>query len=178
MQRARSGAELAVVLEQLVRLIRQLATAGDLSMAAASALTRLVRDGPQRLTEMAVSEGISQPGMTQLVTRLEREGLVRRTASSDDRRGVLVEVTDAGLELAAARRAERADALQQMLDRLDPSDRSAIHDALPALSRLLEARAAQTSTAQRSTAQTSTAQTSTAQPGKEQRTSTTVGDPA
>lgn len=137
---ARPGTELAVVLEQLVRLIRQLATAGDLSMAAASALARIVRDGPQRLTELAVAEGISQPGMTQLVTRLERDGLVRRAASSGDRRGVLVELTDAGLELVGARRAERAVALEQLLARLDDDDQDAIHRALPALARLVEAR--------------------------------------
>jgi DNA-binding MarR family transcriptional regulator len=136
-----SGAELAAVLEQLVRLIRQLATAGDLSMAAASVLARLVRDGPQRLTELANAEGISQPGMTQLATRLERDGLVRRTASSDDRRGVLVEVTGAGLELAGRRRAQRAEALQQMLGRLARQDQDAITTALPALARLIEARA-------------------------------------
>jgi DNA-binding MarR family transcriptional regulator len=137
---AHPGTELAVVLEQLVRLIRQLATAGDLSMAAASALARIVRSGPQRLTELAHAEGISQPGMTQLVTRLERDGLVRRTASTGDRRGVLVELTDAGLDLVGRRREERADALQQMLARLDPADRIAIHGAIPALARLVEAR--------------------------------------
>jgi DNA-binding MarR family transcriptional regulator len=130
------------VLEQLVRLIRQLATAGDLSMAAASALARIVRDGPQRLTELANHEGISQPGMTQLVTRLERDGLVRRSASSGDRRGVLVELTDSGVALVGARRAERAEALTQMMSRLDPADQDAIHAALPALARLVEARTA------------------------------------
>jgi DNA-binding MarR family transcriptional regulator len=136
-----SGTELAAVLEQLLRLIRQLATAGDLSMAAASVLARLVRDGPQRLTELANAEGISQPGMTQLATRLARDGLVRRTASSDDRRGVLVEVTGAGLELIGRRRAQRAEALQQMLGRLAQQDQDAITTALPALVRLIEARA-------------------------------------
>ena len=135
------GSELGLVLEQLVRLIRQLATAGDLSMAAASVLARIGRDGPQRLSELARTEGISQPGMTQLVTRLERDGLVRRSASSGDRRGVLVEVTEAGRELVGARRVQRAEALQEMLARLDPADQEAIHAALPALARLVEARA-------------------------------------
>jgi len=137
------GTELAVVLEQLVRLIRQLATAGDLSTAAASVLARIGRDGPQRLTELAKAEGITQPGMTQLVTRLERDGLVRRAASNDDRRGVLVEATAAGLELVGRRRAQRAEALQQLLLRLEPADQAAIHTALPALTRLVEARAEQ-----------------------------------
>jgi DNA-binding MarR family transcriptional regulator len=79
--------------------------------------------------------------MTQLITRMEREGLVRRTANRDDRRGVLVEATDTGLDLLRCRRAERADALQRMLDRLDPQEQAAIATALPALARLVEARA-------------------------------------
>jgi DNA-binding MarR family transcriptional regulator len=150
MQDERPGTELAVVLEQLVRLVRQLATAGDLSMAAASTLARLASGGPQRLTELANAEGVSQPGMTQLITRLQREGLVRRTASSDDRRGVLVEVTDGGLEIFARRRAERTEALRQMLGRLSRPDQDAINSALPALARLVEARAQPRTTVGRS----------------------------
>jgi DNA-binding MarR family transcriptional regulator len=140
MKTTRPGADLAAVLEQLVRLTRQLATAGGLSSASASALARLSRDGPQRLTELANAEGVSQPGMTQLVTRLERDGLVRRTASTDDRRGVLVEMTDAGLALVNRRRAERAEAVSELLARLDRQDQAAITNALPALARLVEAR--------------------------------------
>jgi DNA-binding MarR family transcriptional regulator len=140
METTRPGADLAAVLEQLVRLTRQLATAGGLSPAGASALARLSRDGPQRLTELANAEGVSQPGMTQLVTRLERDGLVRRTASTDDRRGVLVEMTDAGLALVNRRRAERAEAVSELLTRLDRQDQAAITNALPALARLVEAR--------------------------------------
>jgi DNA-binding MarR family transcriptional regulator len=138
-----SGTELVVVLEHLVTLMRQVSTAGGLSTAASSALNRLGRDGPLRLTELAHAQGVSQPGMTQLVTRMEREGLVRRAANRDDRRGVVVEATDAGLDLVRRRRAERAEILQQMLDRLDPQDQAAIATALPALARLVEARASE-----------------------------------
>ncbi|MFC5262732.1 MarR family winged helix-turn-helix transcriptional regulator [Kribbella qitaiheensis] len=140
MQSNASGAELVVVLEHLVTFIRQVSTAGDLSAAASSALNRLGRDGPLGLTELAHAQRASQPGMTQLVTRMEREGLVRRTANSDDRRAVLVEATDAGLDLVRRRRAERAAALQRLLDRLDPQDQAAIAAALPALDRLVSAR--------------------------------------
>jgi DNA-binding MarR family transcriptional regulator len=135
-----SGADLALVLEQLTRLVRQLATAGDLSMSALMLLARLDRRGPQRLTGLAQQEGMSQPGMTQLVGRLERDGWVRRTASSGDRRGVLVEVTTAGSELVALRRAQRAEAVTRLLHQLDPDDRAAIEQALPALTRLIEVR--------------------------------------
>jgi DNA-binding MarR family transcriptional regulator len=138
MQLATSRA-LASVLEQVTRLVRQSATAGELSLTAAMLLGRLTRGGPQRLTDLAVGEGLSQPGMTQLVGRLERDGLVRRTASTADRRGVLVEITDAGRALIERRRAERAAALQELLGRLDAEDQAAIAGALPALARLVEA---------------------------------------
>jgi DNA-binding MarR family transcriptional regulator len=130
---------LVSVLEEVTRLVRRLATFGDLSLTAAMVLARLDREGPVRLTELAVSEGLSQPGMTQLVTRLERDGLVQRQASAGDRRGVLVAVTDAGSTLIATRRAERAAALNALMNRLDGDDRAAIAAALPALSRLVEA---------------------------------------
>jgi DNA-binding MarR family transcriptional regulator len=129
---------LSSVFERLVRVVRRLATAGDLSLPAAAVLNRLVREGPQRLTSLAVGEAVSQPGMTQLVTRLERDGLVRRTASDDDGRVVLVQVTSAGERIVARRRAERAAALRDLLRRLDPADRAAVRAAIPALERLAD----------------------------------------
>jgi DNA-binding MarR family transcriptional regulator len=138
MYREGSGRELLVVLEQLVQLMRSV---GGLSSAASSTLSRLGRVGPQRMTELAQAQRISQPGMTQLVTRMEREGLVRRTTSTSDRRGVLVEATEAGLDLWARMRAERADVLQELIDRLDPQDQTTISAALPVLTRLVESAA-------------------------------------
>jgi DNA-binding MarR family transcriptional regulator len=134
-----SGEELVVAFEQLVRYVRQVSTAGGLSSAASAVLGRLGRAGPQRLTELARAEGVSQPGMTQMVTRMERDGLVRRIASTDDRRGVLVEATDAGTDLVRRRRAERAEALRKLMDGLDPQERAAVAIALPALARLIQA---------------------------------------
>ena len=130
--------ELTLVLERLVRMVRRLATAGDLSVPAAAVLTRLVREGPHRLTDLAAGEGVAQPGMTQLVTRLERDGLVRRISSAEDGRVVLVEVTPAGEQLVAQRRAQRTDSFSRLLSQLDPADREAIHAALPALDRLTD----------------------------------------
>jgi DNA-binding MarR family transcriptional regulator len=119
-------------------MVRRLATAGELSLPAAAVLTRLARVGPQRLTDLAAAEGVSQPGMTQLVTRLERDGLVTRAPSADDGRVVLVEVTPAGSDLVARRRAQRAAALAELMRRLEPAERAAVRAALPALDRLAE----------------------------------------
>ncbi|MCW2693525.1 MAG: MarR family transcriptional regulator [Mycobacterium sp.] len=133
-----SDPDIAVVLEQLVRVVRRMATAGDLGLPAAAVLARLDRAGPQRLTDLAAAEGISQPGTTQLVTRLERDGLVRRTPSPDDGRVVLVAVTDDGRALVERRRDERSQTLTALLDRLDPAERDAVERALPALAHLAD----------------------------------------
>lgn len=126
--------------EELVRYVRRSAVAGGLSTAASSTLARLGREGPLRLTELARSEGVSQPSMTQLVTRLERDGLVRRAADRSDGRGVLVEVTDAGRALSRTRRAERATALDGLVAELTGPEQEAVRRALPALARVIQER--------------------------------------
>lgn len=139
MQTARhADTGLSAVLEDLVPMVRRMATAGGLSVAAATVLATLTREGPLRLTELAARASASQPGMTQLAARLERDGLVRRIADRHDGRAVLVEVTAAGRELVRRRRSERAVAVQRLLGRLSAAERSAIQDALPALSRLIQ----------------------------------------
>ncbi len=135
-----SAEELMDAVERLVRHVRQSANAGGLSTAASSALGRLGREGPYRLTELARAEGVSQPNMTQVVTRMERAGLVRRVADSSDGRGVLVEATDTGLEIFRQRRAERTHALQLLVEELSEPEQQAVKVALPALARAIQER--------------------------------------
>jgi DNA-binding MarR family transcriptional regulator len=51
-----------------------------------------------RMQELADAVLLSKSGLTRLVDRMEREGLVRRSACPDDRRGILAELTDAGYD--------------------------------------------------------------------------------
>ncbi|MFD5448303.1 MarR family winged helix-turn-helix transcriptional regulator [Streptomyces sp. NPDC127100] len=132
-----SSEELIIAVERMIRYVRHSARTGGLSTAASSTLARLSREGSQRLTELARSEGVSQPNMTQLVTRLERTGLVRRVADRSDGRGVLVEITAAGQEVFAQRRAERAQALGRLIGELTEPEQQATRTALLALARVL-----------------------------------------
>ncbi|MFI6541704.1 MarR family winged helix-turn-helix transcriptional regulator [Streptomyces prunicolor] len=132
--------DLIVAVERMVRYVRQSAVTGGLSMAASAVLGRLGSEGPCRLTDLARAEGATQPNMTQLVTRLERADLVRRTADRSDGRGVLVEVTDTGLEVSRQRRAERAHALGLLIAGLSEPEQRAVRVALPALARAIEDR--------------------------------------
>ncbi|MFE5052632.1 MarR family winged helix-turn-helix transcriptional regulator [Streptomyces sp. NPDC056637] len=129
---------LMIAVEQMVRYVRHSASAGGLSTAASSAIGRLGREGPCRLSELARAEGVSQPNMTQLVTRMERAGLVRRVADDNDGRAVLVEATDSGLDVFRQRRAERAQALDLLIGELTEPEQQAVHIALPALARAIQ----------------------------------------
>ncbi len=51
----------------------------------------------QRMSELAQSVLLSRSGVTRLVDRLQREGMVERQACQDDARGTLAVLTDAGL---------------------------------------------------------------------------------
>ena len=54
--------------------------------------------GSLRMTELADRALISRSGMTRRVTRLVHEGLVRRAHADADARGVVVLLTDSGLD--------------------------------------------------------------------------------
>jgi DNA-binding MarR family transcriptional regulator len=128
---------LAADLERIFGLFRSLVPpSGGLSMTAATTLARLERAGPQRLTDLAAREGVTQPAMTQLITRLEEAGLARREASPADGRVVLVAITEAGRETLSARRAVRGERLGAVLAGLSQEHRDMLAAALPALDAL------------------------------------------
>jgi DNA-binding MarR family transcriptional regulator len=130
------AAELAADFERIVGLFRSLSPASGLSMTAAATLAGLERLGPQRLTLLAAREGVTQPAMTQLITRLEESGLVRRKPSPADGRVVLVAITEQGRATLAHRRSARAERLTGIIAQLSPDHRAALVAALPALDAL------------------------------------------
>ncbi len=61
----------------------------------------LAADGSMRMSELADHVLLSRSGLTRLVERLEREGLVARCRADDDSRGVLASLTERGWETVA-----------------------------------------------------------------------------
>ncbi|NUO61546.1 MAG: MarR family transcriptional regulator [Hamadaea sp.] len=129
--------DLSTTISRVFTALRRLNPPG-LSLTAASTLSTLERDGPRRLTELAGIEGVTQPAMTQVVSRLERDSLAVRTADPGDRRVVLVEITAAGRDLLRHRRTVRSGKVAALLARLEPQDAAAISAALPALNALAD----------------------------------------
>lgn len=83
--------------------------------------------GRMRMAELADSVLISRSGLTRLVDRLERAGLVEREGCDTDARGLNAVVTPAGRRaFAAARTTHLAGVRERFLDRLDDSEGAAL----------------------------------------------------
>lgn len=135
--------QIGAVLDQSTDLtVRCLSDRAGLSAAASYLLNRVDREGPARLTVLACAEGISQPSMTQLIQRLERQGLVTRLSDPDDGRAALVAITEAGQAVLEVRRRHRRSRLAEQLEALPDEDRHALWlaatVALPVLRRLVD----------------------------------------
>jgi DNA-binding MarR family transcriptional regulator len=79
---------------------------------------------PHRLSPTRLGRGLmlSSAGVTSRIDRLERRGLVRRLADPDDRRGVIVELTDQGREVVDEAVAAVAISDRQLVERLDSQE--------------------------------------------------------
>jgi DNA-binding MarR family transcriptional regulator len=84
-------------------------------------------DQRMRMCDLATSVIISRSGLTRLVDRLEREGLIERVSCSTDARGAFAKLTPAGREqLAAARATHIAGVRAMYLDHFSPEEQETL----------------------------------------------------
>ena len=120
-----------------VQMTRLLEYPCDLSTPQVSVLNTLSSE-PVRIGDLAALGGVTQPGMSQLVSRLEGAGLVERTRSDEDARVTLVEITDEGRNALDRVNRERNRVLGVHLERLSDEEVRRIRDGLSPLSSLAQ----------------------------------------
>jgi DNA-binding MarR family transcriptional regulator len=108
----------------------------ELSLTAVSTLGTVERTGPRRLTDLAVTEGITQPSMTVVVSQLEDHGFAERRSDPTDGRVVLVFITRSGREYLRSLRRINAAALTALIDKLPATELDTLYGAMPALRHL------------------------------------------
>jgi DNA-binding MarR family transcriptional regulator len=97
----------------------------DLPLASYDVLVQLAEapDRRLRMTELADAVLLSRSGVTRLVDRLEKGGLVARCPVESDGRGVAARLTDAGLDrLRTASRTHLRGVAHHFVNRLDDAD--------------------------------------------------------
>jgi DNA-binding MarR family transcriptional regulator len=97
----------------------------ELPLASYDVLVQLAEapDRQLRMTELADAVLLSRSGVTRLVDRLEKGGLVARCPVENDGRGVAARLTAAGLDrLRTASRTHLRGVARHFVDRLDEAD--------------------------------------------------------
>lgn len=95
-------------------------------------------EGGRALTvgELAAAAGVSSPSATRMLDGLERDGIVTRKPSTEDRRRISIEMTPRGRKAVAAGRKSIDAARERLYEELSPEERE---QAVRLLSRLADA---------------------------------------
>jgi DNA-binding MarR family transcriptional regulator len=120
--------------ERLLRL--------GVSMSQLHVMSMLDRHGDMPMSRLAEMIDISLSNATGLIDRMEERGFVERVRVPDDRRVVLVRITESGRKLLDDIEVLRAETLRTVLDRLDPDQLDGIARATTDLRDALAAVAA------------------------------------
>jgi len=84
-------------------------------------------EGRMRMSELADSVLLSRSGLTRLVDRLERQGLLRRERCASDARGLFAEITPEGRALFGEARKTHLDGVRRLfLDRFSRDELRAL----------------------------------------------------
>ena len=122
------------------QLTRLLLREGDRALSRTEAgLLRTLLDGPRRITELAETEALAQPTVTQLVDRLQARGLVARGRSAQDGRVVLVSITLDGQRQLRATQAQYRALMREAMEELSDEEVAGLAAATQTLARLIEA---------------------------------------
>jgi DNA-binding MarR family transcriptional regulator len=133
-------ADIEAIADTIDRMLLWARRRGPTHMSATSVTTldTLEQDGPLRISDLAARNGVSQPAMTTLATRLSEEGLAERFPDPTDGRATLLRITPAGQQALRDRHAQRSEALLvdiRQLSQAHQRDLAAAREALEHLCR-------------------------------------------
>ena len=131
------AADLRIALLRSARRIRAERSSESISDGQYSVLARLDCDGVMTPRQLAEADHVQPPSMTRILNALVAAGLVERTGDPDDRRQVLVAITEAGRAEVRETRRRRDAWLAQRLAVLTPQERATLADAADILRRVV-----------------------------------------
>lgn len=125
-------------LNKLILIFQRTAEGSSLTTSQVSIMNQLRMRGPSRVSTIAQAELIRMPTASNALYQLERRGLVERHRDEEDRRGVLVALTQLGESELAIVSQQRASALAEIMRWLDPKDLDTAHEVATVISKLAD----------------------------------------
>jgi len=105
----------------------------NLSIAQLKSLLFIASKGKTNFKKIAEALGVTPPNITGIIDRLVEQGLVSRTENSEDRRIMLLEVTEKGQHLLTNLKENRVIFFRQVLSRMKQDELQALAQGLSAL---------------------------------------------
>lgn len=122
------AAELRIAVMRTSRRLRAEAATRDISPGQYSVLAGVL-NGPLTVGQLAVREQIQAPSMTRIVNALAAAEFVTREEIPQDKRQVLVRITQAGSSALLKARSKRTVWLAKQVAALTPAQRATLHEA-------------------------------------------------
>jgi len=132
------ASEIRAAVFRLSRRMRQQRAVAEMTDGQFAVLAHLSTLGAQTLSALADREGITAPSMNRTVNGLEELGYLTRTEDPDDRRRVIIAITDAGRAVVRDTTRRRDEWLARVLAELDADDRAALRRAAAVILREVE----------------------------------------
>ena len=130
----------ALIVRGVLRLSRRLRSErpdSTVSLSAIGMLSTLHRSGPMPAARLAQAERLQPQSLSRLIAQLDRDGLIKRRPGKEDRRTLILEITEAGRRALShdmtARRAWLESAMRKVLV---PGEREMLAHAAVAMLRL------------------------------------------
>jgi DNA-binding MarR family transcriptional regulator len=130
----------ALIVRGVLRLSRRLRSErpeSTVSLSALSLLSTLHRSGPMPAARLAQAERLQPQSLSRLIAQLDRDGLIKRRPGKEDRRTLILEITEAGRRALShdmtARRIWLEGAMRKVLV---PGERAMLAHAAVAMLRL------------------------------------------
>jgi DNA-binding MarR family transcriptional regulator len=120
----------------LVRRVRAAAASEELSWTESLVMSRLAKDGPATIADLARAEGIKPQSMGTTVAALEKIGIVERKPHPTDGRQVNIELTAKGAALRKSAKDAKLAWLVQVIAQLDDEQQKTLFAAGEIIKRL------------------------------------------
>lgn len=111
----------------------------DLSMPQMKVLMLLNNHGTLKVSEIAEKMGASLSNMTGLLSRLEQANFIKRTHSEQDRRTIVVELTEDAKGIFRGLYKKRHEKLKKALLKLNEQEKIKVNEGLTILEKALKA---------------------------------------
>lgn len=133
----KEGVSLLRAILALGRRMRAERPAGSVTFASLGILGTLARLGPMPAARLATEERLQPQSLTRLIAALERDGLIARRRSPEDRRALIIALTEVGRKVLIDDLTARNAWLESaMASGLSETEREALAAAAAALYKL------------------------------------------